>query len=66
MALDTLDIAELTTDRSVRVDMNYMHATHYGERLTIQTDHHPSPLFEILAEDGTPACRIFIQWNPAQ
>ena len=66
MALDTLDITELTTDRSVRVDMNYMHETHYGERLTIQTDHHPSPLFEILAEDGTPACRIFIQWNPAQ
>lgn len=62
MALDTLDIKELTTSRRVRIDMNYMHETHYGERLTILTDHAPSPLFEIQAEDGTPAARIKIDW----
>lgn len=63
MALDTLDIAQLTTTRSVRIDLNYMHETHYGERLTIVTDHSPNPLFEIQAEDGTPASRIKITWG---
>lgn len=63
MALDTLAIKELTTTRRVRIDMNYMHETHYGERLTILTDHAPSPLFEIQAEDGTPAARIKISWQ---
>jgi acyl-ACP thioesterase len=63
MALDTLDIKELTTTRKVRIDMNWMHETHYGERLTILTDHAPSPLFEIQAEDGTPAARLLITWG---
>lgn len=63
MALDTLEIKELTTSRRVRIDMNYMHETHYGERLTILTDHAPNPLFEIQAEDGTPAARILITWK---
>lgn len=63
MALDTLDIKELTTQRRVRLDMNYMHETYYGERLTIVTDHACDPLFEIQAEDGTPACRIKIEWK---
>lgn len=62
MALDTLAIDELTTSREVRIDMNYMHETHYGERLTIITDHASNPLFEIQAEDGTPAARIYIHW----
>ena len=63
MALDTLAIKELTTTRRVRVDMNWMHETHYGERLTILTDHAPNPLFEIQAEDGTPAARLLITWG---
>lgn len=63
MALDTLDIGELTTERRVRLDMNYMHETHHGERLTIITDHASDPLFEIQAEDGTPAARIKISWQ---
>lgn len=63
MALDTLDIKELTTTRRVRIDMNWMHETHYGERLVILTDHASSPLFEIQAEDGTPAARLKIDWK---
>lgn len=63
MALDTLDVKELTTARRVRLDMNYMHETHYGERLTIITDHAANPLFEIQAEDGTPAARLWLRWE---
>lgn len=63
MALDTLEIKDLSTSRRVRIDMNWMHETHYGERLVILTDHAPSPLFEIQAEDGTPAARIKIDWR---
>ncbi len=63
MALDTLDVAELITTRKVRVDMNFMHETHYGQRLTIITDHASSPTFEIQNEEGTPACRIHLEWE---
>lgn len=63
MVLDTLPVEHLTTERGVRVDINYMHETYYGERLSIWSDCAPNPLFEIRAEDGTPACRIKIEWH---
>lgn len=64
MALDTLPLETITNHAPVRLDINFMHETRYGERLTIVSDGSPNPLFEILAADGTPACRIRIVWKP--
>lgn len=63
MALDSMPLEALTTERGVRLDINYIHETHFGERLTIVTDQAPSPLYEIRAEDGSVACRLRLTWR---
>lgn len=62
MALDMLPLEMLQQERGVRVDINYIHETHYGEELTLVTDGGQSPLFEIRSEQGTAACRIKVEW----
>lgn len=64
MVLDTLPFETLQRRSHVRVDMNFIHETRYGERLTIVTDSGQlNPQFEILSGDSTPACRISIVWD---
>ncbi|MBR1957539.1 MAG: acyl-[Tidjanibacter sp.] len=63
MALDSMPLEALTAERGVRVDINYMHETYHGERLTIITDEAPNPTYEIRSEQGTPACRLRLEWR---
>lgn len=63
MALDSMPLESLTAERGVRVDINYVHETYHGERLTIITDNAPNPLYEIRSESGAVACRLRLEWT---
>lgn len=63
MVLDTLPIEVLKESSGARLDINYIHETHFGEQLTIVSDGADNPLFEIRSEQGTAACRIKIEWR---
>lgn len=61
---DLLPLEKMTSGRLARIDINYIHETRYGEKLTITTeDGDACSRFEVKRQDGTAACRAMIQWN---
>lgn len=63
-AVDTLPLEILATRRPERLDINFMHETRYGDELSITSaEADGTRSFEILAADGTPACRMAFRFS---
>lgn len=61
---DLLPLEKMTSGRFSRIDINYLHETRYGNRLTIAAeDTETCSRFEVRRQDGTAACRAMIQWK---
>lgn len=64
MMLNMLPLERLTEQRPVRVDVHFLHESHYGQVLTIGLEEREgSDWFEVKAEDGTPCVRASFEWK---
>ena len=64
LMLDCLPLEILTEDRAVRIDINFLNETRYGQLLRIGYRNEGDRWeFEIATEDGTIACRTTFEWR---
>ena len=62
--VDTLPLEVVVKGRMERLDINFMHETRYGDALSIASaEAEGTRCFEILAADGTPACRMALRFS---
>lgn len=64
LMLDCLPIELHETDRPVRVDINFLNETRYGQELTVGYRHEGDRWeFEVATDEGTVACRTSFEWR---
>ncbi len=61
---DMLPLEKLTGKDPLRIDINYVHETRYGDPLTLLLEEEPAKSrFEVRRGDDTPTCKVQITWN---
>ena len=64
MMIDMLPIEYMEQNRSLRLDVHFMHECRLGQVLTVGYEQRDNvSLFEIKSDDGAVACRASIEWR---